>query len=168
MITYTKGVRSTASIAGHPIHPILIVFPIAFLIALLVTDIVYASTRVPFWAEASRWLALSGVVTAGLAAIFGIIDFLTIGRVRQQSAGWIHALGNVAALTIAIINTVLHWNTPISTILPVVITLSAITVILLGITGWFGGELSYRFGVGVDLGGATQEQSGADRMRRAA
>lgn len=49
-------------------------------------------------------------MTAGLAAIFGIIDFLTICRVREQSAGWIHVVGNVTALVIAIINTVFHQH----------------------------------------------------------
>ena len=167
MKTYLNGVQSTAAIAGHPIHPILVVFPIAFLVGLLVTDIVYASAKVPFWAEASRWLALSGVVMGGVAAIFGVIDFFTIDRARQVTAGWIHALGNIAALTIAIINTYLHWSNPVGSINPTIIILSAITVFLLLITGWYGGELAYRFGIGVTIS-ATKEQQGAAPIRRAA
>jgi uncharacterized membrane protein len=168
MNIYNSGVRSTAEISGHPIHPILIVFPIAFLVSLLATDIVFAFTRDPFWAQVSRWLALSGVVTGGAAAIFGIVDFLTIGRVRQLPAGWIHALGNVVALTLAITNTYLHWNNPIITIIPITITLSSITVVLLLITGWYGGELAYRFGIGVNLPASDQKQQGAAPTRRAA
>jgi uncharacterized membrane protein len=167
MKTYLNGVRSTAALAGHPIHPIFIVFPIAFLIGLLATDIVYASTKVLFWAEASRWLALSGVVTGGVAAVFGIIDFLTINRSRQVTAGWIHALGNVAALTIAIINTYLRWSNPVGTFNSTFITLSAITAFLLLITGWYGGELAYRFGIGVTIIGEERQQ-GAASIRRAA
>jgi uncharacterized membrane protein len=163
-----SGVRSTAAISGHPIHPILIVFPIAFLVGLLATDMVFTFTRDLFWAQVSRWLALSGVVTGGTAAIFGIVDFLTIGRVRQLLAGWIHALGNVIALTLAITNTYLHWNNPISTIIPVTITLSSVTVVLLLITGWYGGELAYRFGIGVSFRGSDQKQQGAAPIRRAA
>lgn len=168
MNIYNTGIRSTAAISGHPIHPILIVFPVAFLVGLLATDIVFAITRDPFWAQASRWLALSGVVTGGVAAIFGIIDFLTIGRVRQLSAGWVHALGNVAALTLAIINTYLHWNNPIGAIISTTITLSAVTVVLLLITGWYGGELAYRFGIGINLPESGQRQQGSSPISRAA
>jgi uncharacterized membrane protein len=167
MDKYSSGVRSTAAIAGHPLHPVFIVFPIAFLIGLLATDIVYTASRIPLWAEFSKWLALSGVVMGGVAAVLGLIDFVTINRVRQESAGWIHFTGNVAAMIIAVINTVIHWSNPLGSIIPGGIVLSAVTVFILAITGWYGGELAYRYGIGVLISPA-KDKSGEMPHRRAA
>lgn len=149
MAVYKYGVKSTASIAGHPIHPILVAFPIAFLIGLLASTIVYGAVKLPFWAYMSKWLAMAGVVTMGFAAIFGIIDFVTISRARAQIDGWIHGLGNVVALVVTIINTTLIWSNPILYAAPAGLILSAITAGILLVTGWYGGELSYRYGIGV-------------------
>ena len=68
----SRGVRSTASIAGHPIHLMLVPFPIAFLVATLATDLVFWGTGDVFWARVSVWLVGAGVVMGGLAAIFGL------------------------------------------------------------------------------------------------
>src|SRR5689334_18350908 len=68
--------RSTASIAGHPIHPMLIPFPIAFFVATLACDIVFWSTGSTAWFEPTLWLLGAGLVTAALAAIAGLTDVL--------------------------------------------------------------------------------------------
>lgn len=146
---HTEGVESTAAIAGHPIHPMLIPFPISFLVGALVTDLVYWSTGGDFWAQASFWLVAAGLATGALAAVFGLIDFLTIQRVREHTAGWIHFLGNATVLVIALINLWLRWAEPAAAILPWGLVLSAITGLILIVTGWYGGELSYRHKVGI-------------------
>jgi uncharacterized membrane protein len=74
---------STAAIAGHPIHPMLIPFPFTLLFAALASDIGYWLTADAFWARASLWLVGAGIVTALLAAVFGAIDFFTLPRVRS-------------------------------------------------------------------------------------
>ena len=61
---------SKAAIGGHPIHPMLIPFPLALLTLLAVTDIVYATTHIPFWAWVSYYMLWAGLISAGLAAIF--------------------------------------------------------------------------------------------------
>ena len=83
-------IRSYPLPAGHPLHPALIPFPIAFLTGALVTDIVYWSTTNDFWARMSYWLIIAGLVMGALAAVLGLIDFLTIERARAYAAGWIH------------------------------------------------------------------------------
>lgn len=141
---HREGVESTATIAGHPIHPMLIPFPISFLVGALVTDLVYWSTGSSFWAQASFWLIGAGLATGLLAAIFGLTDFLTIERVREHSAGWIHFLGNATVLVIALVNLWLRWENPAAAILPWGVVLSAVIGLILIVTGWYGGELSYR------------------------
>jgi uncharacterized membrane protein len=146
---HTKGVTSTASLAKHPLHPALIPFPIAFLTGALITDIVYSATLTDLWAQMSFWLIAGGVVTGALAAVLGLVDFLTIERVREHSAGWIHAGSNATALILAIINLWLRWDDVTTAVIPWGLVLSAAVAILMTIGGWFGGELAFRHKVGV-------------------
>jgi uncharacterized membrane protein len=109
-----------------------------------VTDIAFRATDNVFWADVSFWLLLAGVVTGGVAAIPGMIDFSTIDRVRRLTSAWAHAGGNVVVLGLAIINLSLRWSDPVAGVQGWGLALSVVTVALLGVTGWLGGELSYR------------------------
>ncbi len=144
----TRGIPSTAAIGGHPIHPMLVPFPIAFLVAALVTDIAFAVTNDLFWARVSMWLLGGGLVMGALAALAGLTDFLTIRRARQ-AVGWFHFLGNAAALLIALANLWMRIDQPGAAVLPTGLVLSAIVVGILLVTGWLGGELAYRHKIGV-------------------
>ncbi len=143
------GITSTVSVAGHPLHPVLIVFPIAFLVAAAGTDIGYWLTSDPFWARASVWLIGSGFAAGILAGITGFLDFTRIKRVRERSAGWLHMGGNVAALVLSLINLLLRLGNAAEPIVFTGLGLSVVVASLLGVTGWFGGELSFRHKVGV-------------------
>lgn len=144
----TKGVRSTAAIRGYPIHPMLVPFPIAFLTGALATDLVFASTGEPFWANFSLWLVGAGLVMAGVAAVAGLTDFLTIPRARGPT-GWIYLFGNAAALAIALVSLTFRIGSPADAVLPSGLILSIVTVGILLVTGWMGGELAYRFKIGM-------------------
>lgn len=144
-----SGVPSTVAIVGHPLHPLIVTFPIAFLTGALGTDLGYWLTQDPFWARASVWLLGAGLLTGLLAAATGMMDFLKIDRVKKHSAGWIHAVGNIAGLFLALINWVLRLNDPAAAVFPLGIILSTVVAALLGITGWFGAELIYRHKVAV-------------------
>jgi uncharacterized membrane protein len=146
---HTKGVKSTAAIAGHPIHPMLIPFPIAFFSGVLATDLGYWWTADPFWARVSFWLVGAGLVTGALAAVFGLVDFLTIERAREHSAGWIHLFGNAIALILALASLGVRWSDPVTAALPWGLSLSAIVGVILIVTGWLGGELVFRHMIGV-------------------
>jgi uncharacterized membrane protein len=144
-----SGVPSTVAIAGHPLHPLIVTFPIAFLTSVLATDLAYWFTGDAFWARASFWLLIGGLLTGIVAALTGMSDFLKIERVRQHSAGWAHMVGNVAALVLALISLVLRWGNQTGAILPTGLILSLLIATLLGITGWYGAELIYRHKVAV-------------------
>lgn len=144
-----SGVPSTVAIAGHPLHPLLVTFPIAFLTAVLATDVGYWLTQDLFWARASLWLIGAGIITGLIAGATGMMDFFKIERVRQHSAGWIHMVGNVAAIAISLVNFGLRWGNISGAILPTGIVLSLIVATVLGITGWYGAELIYRHKVAV-------------------
>lgn len=146
--SHRQGVPARMAIRGHPVHPALIPFPIAFLTAALVTDLVFWKTRSPLWAGCSFWLLVAGVGMGLVAAIAGLIDFVSVSRARQHAAGWIHALGNVTVLLLGSVNLVVRWSDA-TRILPWGLALSAIIALLLGVTGWFGGELVFRHMIGV-------------------
>jgi uncharacterized membrane protein len=146
----TTNPKSTASIAGHPIHPMLIPFPVAFLVTALVTDLAFWSTRDPVWAVASMWLLGAAVVMALVAALFGFIDFLNEPRIRALGDAWQHMIGNLIAVALALINWFIRYSSgPAEGVFPYGIVLSLVTVLLLLFNGWKGWEMVYRHRVGV-------------------
>lgn len=151
------GVPSTVAIAGHPLHPLSVIFPIGSLSGALVADLVYWLTRDPFWARASFWLIVAGLATGAIAAIIGMSDFLQIERVRKRSAGWAHLSANAIVLVLTAINLYLRWGNYETAVLPWGLVLSLIVGTLTSISGWFGAELSYRHKIGV-VGPGSREQ----------
>ncbi|WP_404785130.1 DUF2231 domain-containing protein [Altericista sp. CCNU0014] len=153
------GITSTVSVAGHPLHPLLVTFPVAFLVGAAATDIGFWSSNDAFWARASLWLIGAGFITGIVAALTGILDFLKIDRVRKRSAGWVHLFGNVAALLITLVNWILRYSNPVEAVIPQGIVLSILVSVILGVTGWYGGELAYRHKIGVVGRGSRREPS---------
>ncbi|MBW4505838.1 MAG: DUF2231 domain-containing protein [Scytonematopsis contorta HA4267-MV1] len=144
-----SGVTSTVAIAGHPLHPLIVTFPIALLISALGTDVAYWFTNDTFWARGSVWLLGVGLLSGLVAAVTGMMDFLKIDRVRKRTAGWVHMIGNVAVLFLTLINWLLRLNNFTGVVLPWGLGISLIVSALLGITGWYGAELIYRHKVAV-------------------
>lgn len=143
-----SGITSTVAIAGHPIHPVIVTFPIVFLTSAAAADIAYWFTNDAFWARASVWMIGLGVVSGILAALIGMLDFLRIPRVGRRTAGWSHMLLNVSALILSGINFGLRVNSA-DIIVPIGAIISIIVASLLGLGGWYGGELTFRHKVGV-------------------
>jgi uncharacterized membrane protein len=102
------SLRSTARIADHPIHPMLVSIPIACVIGALVTDITYAVTAEMMWSDFSAWLILVGLIGGVLAAIAGLTDFLGNRGIRNQTAAWLHLIGNVVVLVLSFFNLLIH------------------------------------------------------------
>jgi len=152
------GITSTVAIAGHPIHPLIVLFPIAFLVGAAGTDLGYWLTQDPFWARASVWLLGVGLLTGLPAVVTGLSDFIRIDRVRKRSAGWAHMILNFISLGLAAVNYVLRLGNPAGAILPVGIILSLFVATILGLSGWYGAELIYRHKVAV-IGYSSRQES---------
>lgn len=144
--------RSTASIAGHPIHPMLVMFPVVLLIAAWGLDILYAASRELLWATLAMIVLGLGIVTALLAGLVGLIDYLGDRRVRSLRAANLHLFANLVVVALAVANFLLRYSGGPSWVLDTGIVLSTATVLLLGYSGWQGASLVYRHGVGVDSG----------------
>jgi uncharacterized membrane protein len=151
---------SPASIMGHPIHPMLIPFPIALWVFSLLADVVYLLGGDAAWRD---WIAfyslLGGIIGAAAAAVFGIIDWLSIkDHAVKRTADW-HARLNVIALLIFAASFYLrttggsNWT---GGSLTIPVSLSVLGVILITISGYLGGELVFRHAVGVNPQSDTQ------------
>ena len=148
-MTYYDNPRSTASIAGHPIHPMLVPFPIVCFIGALATDIAYWQTAEMMWANFSAWLLAVGLFMGGLAALFGLIDLLAKRRVREIRTAWLHGIGNLIVLVLAGFNNLVHSRDAWTSVVPTGLILSALTVLVMLFTGWLGWAMVYRHRVGV-------------------
>lgn len=142
--------RSTASIFGHPIHPMLVPFPMVCWIGALLTDIVYSRNGQEQWSNFSGWLIFAGLVMGGLAAVVGMIDYWGDRAVRAQAPALPHMLINLSVFAIEIVNALVHSRDGWTAVVPTGLTLSAISVALLAVSAWLGGSLSYVRGVGVN------------------
>lgn len=143
------GVTSFASIFGHPIHPIIVIFPIGALSFAAGADLGYWLTNDVFWVQASVWLLGLGLLSGLAAAIVGMADFIKIPRARRRTAGWVHMVVNITAIGLTSINFILRLVSPATIILPVGLILSWVVAVLLLVSGWYGGELMFRHKVGI-------------------
>jgi len=144
--------ESKTKLLGHPIHPMLIVFPLGLLATSLIFDIVGLSSSNPFWFQVSFWMIAAGVIGGLLAAVFGLIDWLAIPRnTRAWNIGLWHGTGNVAVTMLFIASWLLRRPDPADPGMGAIV-LSVVAVLLALVTGWLGGELVDRLGVGVDEG----------------
>jgi uncharacterized membrane protein len=155
---------SPASIAGHPIHPMLIPFPIALWVFSFIADIVYLWRGNTGWEWMATWTLLAGCLGAIVAAIFGLIDYLAIKDKKvAKVANW-HARFNVLALLLFAASWYLRRGVDFENPngrLTIPIALSAVGVICVAISGYLGGELVFKHGVGVNPQRDTPEEEAA-------
>jgi uncharacterized membrane protein len=145
----TTNPRSTAQVAGHPIHPMVIGFPIACFVLTFASDLAFYATSNEFWAMASFWLLGIGLITAALAAATGLMEVFGDNRVRTLSATKAHGISIVIALLIALYNWYTRFEHGSSAVVPTGAILSGIAVLVLIVAGWKGGEMVFRHRVGV-------------------
>ena len=144
--------ESRAKLFGHPIHQQLIVFPLGLLAMAVIFDVISFATRNLHWTEMAFYMIGAGIVTGLLAAVFGLIDWLGIpSNTRAKSIGAIHGIGNVLVVLLFAASFYWRYSDPLHA------PISAYALSFLGFfgalfTGWLGGELVNRLGVGVDTG----------------
>jgi uncharacterized membrane protein len=140
---------SSANLAGHPLHPMLVVLPIGFFLATFVCDLAFWQTGNVGWATAGFWLLGVGLLGAVLAAVAGLVDFLGDQRIRDISDAWHHLIGNVIAVLIQLFSFYWRYRYGTAAVVPMGLTLSLIVVCIILFTGWKGGELVFRHRVAV-------------------
>src|SRR5690349_8172915 len=142
--------ESRAKLLGHPVHPMLIVLPLGLFIGAVVFDALSIWRGNVILAAVGFWNIAGGVVGGLLAAIFGLIDWLAIpSGTRAKRIGALHGIGNVVVVGLFGVSWLIRYDVPMVPEAGAIV-LSALGVSLALVTGWLGGELVDRLGVGVD------------------
>jgi uncharacterized membrane protein len=140
--------RTPASIAGHPIHPMLVPIPIGLWIFSLVCDLFHAGgSSNPAWSTVALYTMGGGIVGALLAAVPGLIDLLSLPAGPRRTA-LIHMAINLTVVALYVINFWLRLSAPEKP--GNLVWLSVISIGLLVISGWLGGKMVYEHGIAVD------------------
>lgn len=159
--------RSKFAIAGHPIHPALIALPIGLFVWAFVCDIVYLSTdRDKMWYDMAFWAGIAGIVTALLAALPGIGDFLTMAqKTDARDMALVHGGLNITVVVLYFIAMLLMLDDGATSggSLAAVFILHLVGVGLLGLSGWLGGELVFRHHLGMVPDDGERERAEAAR-----
>lgn len=143
--------ETRVKLLGHPIHPMLIVFPLGLLSTAVIFDVLYLVTGNDQLAIFAFWAIAAGIVGGLAAAVFGLIDWLAIPRdTRAKGIGLTHGIGNVVIVGLFIASWLLRLNDPVygDNLLPFILALIGAGLALF--TAWLGGELVYRLRVAVD------------------
>ena len=144
--------ESRVKLAGHPVHPMLIVFPLGLLTTAVVFDIIYLASNATHWTLASYYMIAAGIIGGLAAAVPGAVDWWAIPRgTRAKRIGLLHGVGNVIVLALFILSWFLRRPAPAAPPTGAIVA-GLLGVVLAAFTAWLGGELVDRLGVGVDAG----------------
>ncbi len=144
--------ESKTKLLGHPVHPMLVVFPLGLLSTSVVFDALHTFTKKKDFAKVSYWTLVGGLIGGLAAAPFGIRDWLAVPQdTRAKQIGLVHGVGNDIVISLFGLSWLLRRGKPEQPGATAV-GLSLLGASLSMATAWLGGELSYRLGVGVDNG----------------
>jgi uncharacterized membrane protein len=155
--------ESRAKFLGHPVHQMLIVFPLGLLATAVVFDIVYLIGEEPVMAAVSYWMMAAGLLGALVAAPFGLIDWLAIAPdTRAKKIGKLHGIGNGVVTLLFLGSWLIRGGDEGYVPSALACTLSFAGALLALFTAWLGGELVSRLGVGVHDGANLDAPSSLD------
>ena len=144
--------RSRAALGTHPLHPAMVSLPIGSLFLAFVADVIHALTKNPLFYDVALFAIGVGIITALLAAVLGLIDYF---GVKMSAAGrrlaTIHMLLNIAAVALYAISWVMRrYHAALETPRwPLAFGLEVVPFLMLGVSGWLGGKMSYEHKIGV-------------------
>ena len=141
--------ESRATLLGHPVHQMLIVFPLGLLATSVIFDVIFLANREAEMAIAAYWTQAAGIIGGLIAAPFGLIDWMRIpGGTRAKRVGAVHGVGNVIVLLLFFASWLLRTAPPDApSAFALLLSFSGAAAAF--VTGWLGGELVVRHGMGV-------------------
>jgi uncharacterized membrane protein len=145
--------RTPASIAGHPIHPMLVPIAIGCFIFSFAADLICLTGGNPtLWNSLAYYTMVGGILGALAAAVPGLVDLLSLPPGPIKKTAVTHMAINLAVVAIYVCNAWMRHGNPQDIKVPMI--LSFVTILMLLVSGWLGGKMVYEAGVGVDTGSA--------------
>jgi uncharacterized membrane protein len=145
--------RTPATIKHHPLHPLLVTFPIGLWIFSLAADVIrFANWGPPeVWREIAFYSMAAGIAGALLAALPGLVDLISITDPKLKRIGIIHMVLNLIVVGLFAANWALRLSGRVDPTTPFI--MSIIGVLLLFVAGWLGASLVHEYRVGVEEAG---------------
>ena len=150
--------RTPASIAGHPVHPMIVPVAVGGFLLSFIFDIVCLSTgHVDPWSTVAYYTMIGGIVGALIAAIFGLVDLLSLPSGYTKKIGVMHMLINLTVVGLFICSAWMRHEAHSPAGTPFI--LSVVAILMLVVSGWLGGKMVFEAGVGVSTEDATAPSS---------
>lgn len=162
----TGIISSKMSIRGHPVHPMLIHFPVAALLGLIATDLAWLVSGDFFWARAGLWLAGVGALGGWISGAIGLLDLLIVAQIRRLVIAWCHAILAVMLLSLASLNWLIRVGEADLHIQPWGLYLSLLSGVMISLASLLGGQLVYDHAVGVAPEKTVKRRARSRRMER--
>ncbi|WP_439560420.1 DUF2231 domain-containing protein [Roseinatronobacter sp.] len=143
--------ESRIAIAGHPLHAMLVAFPIALTMSVLGADLLYWWTADGFWARVAGWAAFGAFIMGVIAGVTGTVELLVVRGIRNRSASWTHFILAVMLLSLIGANWGFRIGQPEEAVLPLGLSLSLVAAGLTAVTGWHGGKLVFDYQIGTKM-----------------
>lgn len=149
-----EDTESTIAIAGHPLHAMLVAFPIALSFSTLGADLLYTWTGHAFWAQMAGYAVFAAFGMGVLAGLTGTAELLLVRGIRNRSASWTHFILAVMLLSVLGANWILRIGNAEEAVLPVGLALSLLAAGMTALTGWHGGKLVFDYQIGTKTEGS--------------
>ncbi len=146
--------ESRIALAGHPIHAMLVAFPIALAMCTVGADLLYWWTGDIFWVRAALWTTGVGFLMGLLAGISGTAELLLVPGIRARAASWTHFIFAMTLLSAFGLNWGIRVASFESAVLPFGLLLSLLVAALTALTGWHGGKLVFDYQLGTSSQGS--------------
>jgi uncharacterized membrane protein len=140
---------SIVAVAGHPIHAVLVHFPIAFVIGTLGCDVLYVWSGDTFWPRAALWASGIAFWFGVLASLAGTAELLLVTGIRIRAMSWTHGIAAMTLLSMAGMNWGLRIEDHVAAVLPLGLITSLLASIFTGLAGYHGGKLVFHHGMGI-------------------
>ncbi|MFN3688136.1 DUF2231 domain-containing protein [Salinarimonas sp.] len=162
-----KDLDSRVALFGHPIHAMLVAFPISGAFWVAGCDAVFWWTGDPFFARAAIWGSAAAFIMGCLAAISGAGEMMLVPGARRRPAAWSHAVIAMALLAVLGLSWMHRMGNHVEAVLPWGLVLSMLSLLLAGFAGWHGGKLVFEHGFGVaSMEDDEEEKTGGGSLSR--
>lgn len=145
-------IQSIVAVAGHPIHAMLVHFPIMLVLATFGADVFFWWSGDPFWPRVALWSAGFGFGLGVLASLAGTAELLFVEGIRRRAASWTHATAAMMLLAVAGANWGVRIDNLVGVVLPLGLSLSALASVFVALAGYHGGKLFFDHGIGTMVG----------------